>query len=140
VVPMSTREMMEAWFLFTTLALLVMPKLSIFSCGMVQILMLGIIGITLPFMKLPLRARQMSALVISPTLPVTDSFLFTVKNQEPFKDHFYTMKLWLVWELKLKIFHKLKFICQFYKKQVFRFVFGNCLSIKIHIDIMGKEL
>ncbi|POI23065.1 hypothetical protein CIB84_013188 [Bambusicola thoracicus] len=59
---MSTHEMMEALSHFTMLALLVTLKLSISSCGTVQILMLGTIGITLPFMKQPLRARQMSAL------------------------------------------------------------------------------
>lgn len=58
---MSTHEMMEALSHFTMLALLVTLKLSISSCGTVQILMLGTIGITLPFMRQPLRAKQMSA-------------------------------------------------------------------------------
>lgn len=76
---MSTHEMMEALSHFTMLALLVTLKLSISSCGTVQILMLGTIGITLPFMRQPLRAKQMSALVIFLHF-YRDLLSFTVKK------------------------------------------------------------
>lgn len=72
---------------------------------------------------------------------MTDSLVFTVKNQEPFKGfHFHFTDLWVIQGLKVNNFHKLQFICHCYKIHIFGSILCDCLPIKVHIDIMGEVL